>query len=49
MRVNGRERTSLVIFGAAAAEAILGATTLQEASMAVDPANERLIPRRPRI
>lgn len=49
IRVNGRERTSLVIFGADDAEALLGATTLQEASMAVDPANERLIPLRPRI
>ena len=49
IRVNGRERISLVIFGADDAEALLGATTLQEASMAVDPANERLIPLRPRI
>ena len=48
LRVNGRERTSLVIFGADDAEAILGATTLQEASMAADPANERLTPLRPR-
>ena len=49
VRVNGRERISVVVFGADDAEAILGATTLQEASMAVDPANERLIPLRPRI
>ena len=42
IRLNGRERTTLVVFGPDDAEPLLGATTLQLFNMAVDTVNERL-------
>ena len=42
IRLDGRERTTLVIFGPDDAEPLLGATTLQLFNMAVDTAGERL-------
>lgn len=42
IRLNGRERTTLVVFGPDNAEPLLGATTLQLFNMAVDTVNERL-------
>ena len=42
IRLDGRERTTLVIFGPADAEPLLGATTLQLFNMAVDTIGERL-------
>ena len=42
IRLDGRERTTLVIFGPDNTEPLLGATTLQLFNMAVDTAGERL-------
>ncbi|PKB71565.1 MAG: hypothetical protein BZY87_04755 [SAR202 cluster bacterium Io17-Chloro-G6] len=42
IRLDGRERTSLVIFGPDDAQPLLGATTLQLLNMAVDTVGERL-------
>lgn len=42
IRLDGRERTTLVIFGPDSSEPLLGATTLQLFNMAVDTADERL-------
>ncbi len=42
IRLDGRERTTLVIFGPDDAEPLLGATTLQLFNMAVDTVSERL-------
>ena len=42
IRLDGRERTTLVIFGPDDAEPLLGATTLQLFKMAVDTIGERL-------
>ncbi len=42
IRLDGRERTTLVIFGPDDAESLLGATTLQLFNLAVDPVSERL-------
>jgi len=44
IRVDGRERTTLVVFGPAGAQPLLGATTLQLFNLAVDPVSERLCP-----
>jgi clan AA aspartic protease len=42
IRLDGRERTTLVIFGPDDAAPLLGATTLQLFNMAVDTVGERL-------
>ena len=42
IRLDGRERTTLVVFGPDNADPLLGATTLQLFNMAVDTASERL-------
>ncbi len=42
IRLDGRERTTLVIFGPDDAESLLGATTLQLFNLAVDTVSERL-------
>ena len=44
IRVEERECTTQVVFGEDTARALLGATTLQELSLAVDSDNERLFP-----
>ena len=44
VRLNGRELTTLVVFGPDDALPLLGATTLQLFSLGVDPVNERLVP-----
>ena len=42
IRLDGRERTTLVVFGPDDAEPLLGATTLQLFNLAVDTISERL-------
>ena len=42
IRLDGRERTTLVVFGPDNAEPLLGATTLQLFNMAVDTVSGRL-------
>ena len=44
IRLDGRERTTLVVFGPEGAGPLLGATTLQLFNLAVDPTRERLVP-----
>ena len=43
MRLDGRERTVLVVFGPEGANALLGETTLELFHLGVDPAGQRLI------
>lgn len=42
--VDGRETTTPVVFGVDDTLALLGAVTLQELNLAVDPKGERLVP-----
>jgi|TARA_B100002003_G_scaffold181389_1_gene169465 clan AA aspartic protease len=44
VRLDGRERTTLVVFGPEATGPLLGATTLQLFNLAVDTTRERLVP-----
>ena len=44
LRLDGRERTILVVFGPEGATPLLGATTLEVFNMAVDPVRQRLVP-----
>ena len=44
VRLNGSSRMTVVVFGAEDSEAVLGAVTLEELGLAVDPLNRRLIP-----
>ena len=44
IRHNGLEQMTLVVFGTEDSEAVLGAVTLEELGLAVDPLNGRLIP-----
>jgi len=44
IRLDGRERTTLVVFGPEGATALLGATTLELFNMAADPVRRRLVP-----
>lgn len=44
VRLDGRERTALVVFGPEGATPLLGATTLELFNMAVDPVRRRLVP-----
>ena len=46
IRVEGRERTRIVVFGSDDATPLMGADTLQGAALAVDPLGRRLIPTR---
>jgi clan AA aspartic protease len=43
IRLQGREAPTLVVFGPAGSEALLGAFTLEGFLLAADPVNERLI------
>ena len=43
IRLDGRERTILVVFGPVGAAPLLGATTLEVFNMAVDPVTPRLV------
>ena len=43
VRLDGRERTTLVVFGPEGATPHLGATTLQLFNLAADPTRERLV------
>ena len=44
VRLDGRQRTTLVVFGPDGASPLLGATTLQLFNLAVDPTREQLVP-----
>ena len=44
VRLDGRERTTLVVFGPECSAPLLGATTLQLFNLAMDPTRERLVP-----
>lgn len=44
VRVDGRTRTNLVVFGEEGTEPLLGAFTLESFLLAPDPVNQRLIP-----
>jgi clan AA aspartic protease len=44
VRIAGRTRTNVVIFGEEGSQPLLGATTLQGFGLGVDPVGERLIP-----
>ena len=44
VRVDGSARMTVVVFGDEGAEPVLGAVTLEELGLAVDPLNQRLIP-----
>jgi clan AA aspartic protease len=43
VRLDGRERTTLVVFGPVGATPLLGATTIQLFNLAVDTTKERLV------
>ena len=44
VRIGGRARTSVVVFGDADAEPLLGAVTLEEFGLGIDPVGRRLVP-----
>ena len=44
VRIDGRIRTTLVVFSAEESQALLGAYTLEAFSLAADPVNRRLVP-----
>ncbi len=44
VRIDGQERTTLVVFGDEGTEALLGAYTLEGFGLAPDPLNRRLVP-----
>ena len=44
LRLDGRERTTLVVFGPEGAAPLLGATTLELFNLAVDPMRRILVP-----
>ncbi len=44
IRLDGRERTILVVFGPEGVTPIIGATTLELFNLGVDPAGRRLVP-----
>ena len=44
IRLDGRERTVVVVFGPQGAKSLLGATTLEPFNMAADPVRRRLVP-----
>lgn len=44
VEIDGARRTTVVIFGNAGSEALLGAVTLEQFSLAPDPVTRRLVP-----
>lgn len=44
VRVNGQEEFTQVVFGREGSEPVLGAVTLEEMGLAVDPVGQRLLP-----
>lgn len=44
VRVDGVERTTVVVFASDSSPVLLGAYTLEGAGLAVDPINQRLVP-----
>ena len=44
VRIDGRTRTTVVVFGDEAAEPLLGAVTLESFGLAIDPVGRQLIP-----
>lgn len=44
VRLDGRERTTVVIFGPEGASPLVGATTLELFNLAVDPVGRQLVP-----
>ena len=44
VRVDGIERTTVVVFASDSSPVLLGAYTLEGAGLAVDPINQRLVP-----
>ena len=44
IRIDGRTRTSVVVFGDAHAEPLLGAVTLEKFGLGIDPVGRRLVP-----
>lgn len=44
IRLNGDEGITVVVFGPEGAGTVLGAVTLEELGLAVDPLNQRLVP-----
>jgi clan AA aspartic protease len=44
IRLDGRERTAVVVFGPEDAAPLLGATTLELFNLGVDPVGQRLVP-----
>ena len=44
VRVNGQQEFTQVVFGGEGSKAILGAVTLEEMGLAVDPVKRRLVP-----
>jgi clan AA aspartic protease len=44
IRLDGQQRTTLVVFGDAGTETLLGAYTLEGFGLSVDPVNRRLVP-----
>lgn len=43
VRINGKERTTVVVFGEPGASPVLGAVTLESFGLAVDTVNQRLV------
>ena len=44
VRINGRERNTLLVFGDSGSRVLLGASTLDVLNLGVDPVSQRLIP-----
>ena len=44
VRINGRERNTLLVFGDSGSRVLLGASTLELLNLGVDPVSQRLIP-----
>ena len=44
IRIDGRERNTLLVFGQPDASALLGASTLEVFNLGVDPVGQRLVP-----
>ena len=44
IRIDGRTHTSVVVFGDDAAEPLLGAVTLEEFGLGIDPVRRQLVP-----
>ncbi|MBF8265906.1 MAG: hypothetical protein HW384_1770 [Dehalococcoidia bacterium] len=44
IRINNRERFTICVFGDEGAQPLLGAVTLEEFGLSVDPVNKKLVP-----